>query len=56
LSKRCHVVSTPHPSGVTIPSPVTTTRLIVWLLPEAGVRACSSADQRSSVRDHARSL
>ena len=28
LSRRCHVVSTPHPSGVSIPIPVTTTRLM----------------------------
>jgi hypothetical protein len=28
LSSRRHVVSTPHPSGVTIPIPVMTTRLM----------------------------
>src|SRR5208282_6395863 len=28
-SSRCHVCSTPHASGVTMPRPVTTTRLII---------------------------
>src|ERR687895_159564 len=31
---RAHVVSTPQPSGVTMPSPVTTTRLMSKLQPE----------------------
>jgi hypothetical protein len=43
-SNRFHVGSTPHPSGVNIPNPVTTTRLIIRVLPGA----CSRVSRHRS--------
>src|SRR5215470_143525 len=50
-SKRRHVASTPHPSGVTIPIPVITTRLIpIETQPADGTRGIPAHAASSAMR------
>src|SRR3990167_7587163 len=46
-SRRRHVVSTPQASGVTMPRPVTTTRLISSLRPQAAAASHGATRRRA---------